>query len=243
MRPDTIGAREEVTAKYELLPRGQYTLNIQPSQLESINAESEKLPYDRYEAVLELYQAQNAVQIARSLGADQYAPESFSKAESLLAQAQDMNARKLDTHTIVSTAREAAQMAEDARTIAVKRRDEDRHQREVQSSRDQGQLRKAEEDAAQARADAAAEAQQAADAREQARRSRGSSQGRGTGCAHSAASTTGTEPASSGVSRFRRGAETISRATSGAVERFVRDARHAPRFGGDGDGRNVRAGQ
>lgn len=169
VRPDTIGAREEVTAKYELLPRGQYTLNVQPSQLQSINAEWEKLPYDRYEAVLELYQAQNAVQIARSLGADQYAPESFSKAESLLAQAQDMNARKLDTHTIVSTAREAAQMAEDARTIAVKRRDADRHQREVQSSRDQGELRKAEEDAAQARADAQAEAQQAADARREAR--------------------------------------------------------------------------
>ena len=28
VRPDTIGAREEVTAKYELLPRGQYTLNL-----------------------------------------------------------------------------------------------------------------------------------------------------------------------------------------------------------------------
>lgn len=169
VRPDTIGGREEVTAKYELLPRGQYTMNVQPSRLESINANSEKLPYDRYEALLELYQAQNAVQIARSLGADQYAPDSFSKAESLLAQAQDMNARKLDTHTIVSTAREAAQMAEDARTIAVKRRDEDRRQREVQSSRDQGQIRRAEEDAAQARADAEAEAQQAADARRQAR--------------------------------------------------------------------------
>ena len=158
-----------MTAKYELLPRGQYTMNVQSSRLESINNESEKLPYDRYEALLELYQAQNAVQIARSLGADQYAPDSFSKAESLLAQAQDMNARKVDTHSIVSTAREAAQMAEDARTIAVKRRDEDRHQQEVQSSRDQGQLRKAEEDAAQARADAAAEAQQAADARREAR--------------------------------------------------------------------------
>ncbi len=80
VRPDTIGAREEVTAKYELMPRGQYTMNIQPSQLKSFNAESEKLSYDRYEAVLELYQAENAIQIARSLGADRYAADSFSKA-------------------------------------------------------------------------------------------------------------------------------------------------------------------
>ncbi len=116
---------------------------------------AESLPYDRYEAVLELYQAENAVQIARSLGADQYAPDSFNKATALLSQAQDMNARKVDTHAIVSAAREAAQMAEDARTIAVKRRDEERHAREIQRSQDQGELATpgAEEDAAQAQAE------------------------------------------------------------------------------------------
>ncbi len=155
VRPDTIGAREEVMAKYELLPRGQYTMTIQPTQLRSYDATAESLPYDRYEAVLELYQAENAVQIARSLGADRFAPESFSKAAALLSQAEDMNARKLDTHTVVSLAREATQMAEDARTIAVRRRDEDRRARELEQSREQGELRRqAEEDAAQARADA-----------------------------------------------------------------------------------------
>jgi outer membrane protein OmpA-like peptidoglycan-associated protein len=155
VRPDTIGAREEVVAKYELLPRGQYTMTIQPAQLRSYDASAESLPYDRYEAVLELYQAENAVQIARSLGADQFAPESFGKAATLLSQAQDMSARKMDTHSIVSMAREATQMAEDARTIAVKRRDEDRHAREIERSREEGDLRRrAEEDAAQARADA-----------------------------------------------------------------------------------------
>ena len=35
VRPDTIGAREEVTAKYELLPRGQYTMTINRRQLHS----------------------------------------------------------------------------------------------------------------------------------------------------------------------------------------------------------------
>jgi len=165
VRPDTIGAREEVTAKYELLPRGQYTMNVQASQLRSMEG-GPKLSYDRYEAVLELYQAENAVQIARSLGADQYAPDSFNKATTLLAQAQDMNARKMDTHTIVSSAREAAQMAEDARTIAVKRRDEERHLQDVKRAQDQGELRqKAEQEAAyaqtQAQEQAEADAQQA----------------------------------------------------------------------------------
>ena len=87
VRPDTIGAREMVNAKYELLPRGQYTMNLQAAQLRSMEG-GEKLPYDRYEAVLELYQAENAVQIARSLGADRYAPESIGKATTLLTQAR-----------------------------------------------------------------------------------------------------------------------------------------------------------
>jgi outer membrane protein OmpA-like peptidoglycan-associated protein len=173
VRPDTIGAREAVTAKYELMPRGQYTLNIRPAELHSYNTEAEKLPYDRYEAVLELYQAENAVQIAQSLGADRYAPDSFNKATALLSQAQDMNARRMDSHAIVSAARESAQMAEDARTIAVKRRDEDRHLQEIQRAQDQGELRRqADENAAQARAQADSEAQEAAQAREEAAEAR-----------------------------------------------------------------------
>ena len=162
VRPDTIGAREEVTAKYELMPRGEYTLNLQPSQLESFNSGGPKLSYDRYEAVLELYQAQNAVQIARSLGADQYAPESMGKAEALLSQAQDMDARHMDTQAIVSVAREAAQMAEDARTIAVKRHEEEHHAEQVQQGeirvqREQQAVAAAQADASQARAEQQAE--------------------------------------------------------------------------------------
>jgi outer membrane protein OmpA-like peptidoglycan-associated protein len=168
VRPDTIGAREEVTAKYELMPRGQYTLNLQAAQLRSVEG-GPSLSYDQYEAVLELYQAENAVQIARSQGADQLAPDTIAKATALLSQAEDLNARKVDTHTVVSDAREASQMAEDARSIAVKRRDEQRHADEIQRSQSQGELRRrAEDDAAQARAEADVQAQQAAEAREQA---------------------------------------------------------------------------
>jgi len=158
VRPDTIGARELVTARYELLPRGQYTMTIQPAQLHSFGAEAEKLPYDRYEAVLELYQAQNAVQIAQSFGAGQLAPESYNKAVALLTQAQDMSARKMDTHAIVSAAREATQMAEDARSIAIRRRDENRPPQEPAPPRDQAEVRR--QALEQAQADAAQPAPQ-----------------------------------------------------------------------------------
>jgi outer membrane protein OmpA-like peptidoglycan-associated protein len=72
-----------------------------------------------------------------------------------------MNARKMDTHAIVSAAREATQMAEDARTIAVKRRDEERHSQEIKQLQDQSELRrKAEAQEAEAvRAEAQAQAQ------------------------------------------------------------------------------------
>ncbi|HXA67561.1 MAG TPA: OmpA family protein [Bryobacteraceae bacterium] len=164
VRPDTVGKVEEVAAKYDLLPRGQYTMNVNPNQLRTVGNEAEALPYDRYEAVLELYQAQNAIQIARSLGADHFAADTLSKAETLLGEAQDLQARKQDTHMIVSRAREAAQTAEDARMITVKRRDEDRLSHERQQDQDQSRVRtEAQESEDRAAADrSAAEAERVA---------------------------------------------------------------------------------
>jgi outer membrane protein OmpA-like peptidoglycan-associated protein len=162
--PDTVGRIEPVLAKYELLPRGQYTLTLNPAQLRTVGADQERLPYDRYEAVLELYQAQNAIQIARSVGADQYAADTIAKADGLLADAQNMADRRQDTHMIVSRAREAAQMAEDARTISLKRQTEERLSGEREQQLEEGRaLRHAEKQAERAQAQAVA-AQEAADA-------------------------------------------------------------------------------
>src|SRR5690348_6264813 len=69
VRPDTIGHIELVQAKYELMPRGQYTY-LKPTDLKQVNADGRRLSMDEYEKLLEVYQAQNAVQIARSVGAD-----------------------------------------------------------------------------------------------------------------------------------------------------------------------------
>ncbi len=85
-----------------------------------------KFRWDQYEALTALYQAQNAVQIALSLGADHYAPDVYNKAVQSLHEAQERQARKMSMRMVVTSAREATQTAEDARAIAVKRRDEER---------------------------------------------------------------------------------------------------------------------
>ena len=147
VRPDTIGTREVISARYDLLPRGGYVMNLGADQRAAIAPEGKKLPYDQYEALLEVYQAENAVQIAQAMHADQLAPESFNKAVALLDNARQAQATAQDSRRVVSMAREAAQTAEDARMIAVKRRDE-QQRREVREAEEQRRAgAKAEADA------------------------------------------------------------------------------------------------
>jgi outer membrane protein OmpA-like peptidoglycan-associated protein len=114
VRADTAGKVELIDAKYELLQRGQYKRLSNPLALRL----DKKLP-------LELYEGRNAVNIARAVGADKYAPESFQKAEKSLSQAEAYQARNAGRKPVAMTAREAVQMAEDSRAIAVKRQDEE----------------------------------------------------------------------------------------------------------------------
>jgi outer membrane protein OmpA-like peptidoglycan-associated protein len=124
IRPDTRGQIEEVDAKYELLKRGQYTLNVNPAELKPVRLDR-KVP-------LELYEARNAVQIARWTGAQQYATETFQKATQGLDNAERLNG-KADRKQVVGAAREAVQMAEDSRIIAVKKMEEERLANERQA--------------------------------------------------------------------------------------------------------------
>jgi outer membrane protein OmpA-like peptidoglycan-associated protein len=125
IRPDTKGQFEVIDAKYELLERGQYEhlANVLDLKL------NRKMP-------LELYEARNAVQIARSSGAEQYAGETFRKAESNLKQAEVYRAENEGSKQVAMTARQAVQMAEDARAIAEKRQDEERVTAERQAGID-----------------------------------------------------------------------------------------------------------
>jgi len=117
IRRDTTGTIEELDAKYELLQRGQYTLNVNPSELKPLRLDR-KVP-------LELYEARNAVQIARWTGAEQYAAETFHKAVQGLENAEGYLQGKAGKKPIGTVAREAVQMAEDARIITVKKMEEE----------------------------------------------------------------------------------------------------------------------
>ena len=132
IRQDTTGTIEQVDAKYELLQRGQYTLNVNPAEIKPVRL-SAKVP-------LELYEARNAVQIARWTGAERYAPDTFQKAVTGLENAEGYLKGKAGRKPIGTVAREAVQMAEDARIITVKKIDEERLANERQAGADREAL-------------------------------------------------------------------------------------------------------
>jgi outer membrane protein OmpA-like peptidoglycan-associated protein len=140
VRHDTIGTIEEVDAKYDLLQRGQYTLNVNPAEIEPLRLDR-KVP-------LELYEARNAVQIARWTGAPRYAAETFQKAEIGLENAEGYLNGKSGSKPIGTVAREAVQMAEDSRIITVKKIEEE----ELANQRQAGVDREARSESARAAA-------------------------------------------------------------------------------------------
>ena len=139
VRKDTKG-RIFPISDYKLMRRAQYQKMGNPLAL---SLDLEKVP-------LEMYEARNAVDIARSRGAEKYAPEIFAKADGGLKLAENALARKANKREIISTARTTVQSAEDARALAVQRQDEERVA--------------AEREAAAAKAKAAAEAKAATEA-------------------------------------------------------------------------------
>src|SRR6202167_409218 len=110
LRKDTSGTLEVIDAKYELLKRGQYTMNITGGALAPI-ASDLRVP-------LQLREAREAIAIAKAQGADQYAPDVMAKAAINMQNATGFdfskNEKELDT-----VAREATQEAEDARRISI----------------------------------------------------------------------------------------------------------------------------
>ncbi len=145
VRPDTRGAVEAVDAKYELLKRGQYTVNVNPAEIKPLRLDN-KTP-------LELYEARNAVQIARWTGAQQYASETFQKSVQGLEKGEGYLKSNAGRKSVITVSREAVQMAEDARIITVKKIEEERLANERQAGADREAL--AESGRAAAQADAA----------------------------------------------------------------------------------------
>ena len=142
---------QPITARYEALGRNEYTVDLNPADLPA-NSADKKTPLD-------LLEAENAVAIAQASGAAQYAESTFQRAQDQLNQAENDYRHNDKDRTIATPARSAAQMAEDARVIAIRKK----HEEQVAQEREEAQ-QKTEE----ARARAEAEQQRAEQARLQA---------------------------------------------------------------------------
>jgi outer membrane protein OmpA-like peptidoglycan-associated protein len=151
VREDTKGTTEAVNAKYELMERGGYIPTGYKFDPVLLNA---RLP-------LEFFEARNALRIAQSEGAEQYASDSYQHAVQLMNKADGEATNKhIDKKPLIATSREAVQTAEDARAIAVKKMDDVRLANERQDSanaqaRTQGQADEATHRKEQAESDTA----------------------------------------------------------------------------------------
>ena len=139
LRQETKGFEEPIDAKFDVLEGSQYTIDVPAEQLPASHAGPN--------APLDLLEARNAVAIAKAAGAQQYAPDSLAKAEDMLQRAEDYLQRKQGRTPIGTAARGASQMAEDARVLTLRRKEQERLDAE----------RRAHEEA-QAKAEADAEA-------------------------------------------------------------------------------------
>ena len=133
---------------YKLMKRAEYAKLGNPL---GMTLDLKKVPLDMYEA-------RNAVEIAKARGAEQYAPQVYSKAQSSLQMAENALSQDSGKNQVISAARQTIQFAEDARALAVQRELAERIQKEKEAAAAE----------AAAKAKAAADAQAAAEAQRQA---------------------------------------------------------------------------
>jgi len=106
-----------MNTKYELMERGGYIPSGYKFDPVVLNT---KLP-------LEFFEARNAIRIAQSEGAEQYASDSYQHAVRLMDKVDaDAVEKHTDRKAMIAVAREVVQTAEDARAITVKKIDQER---------------------------------------------------------------------------------------------------------------------
>ena len=172
VREDTKGTAEALNTKHDFLERGGY---IPTGYRFDPVIPSARLP-------LEYFEARNALRIAESEGAERYARDSYQHALHLMNNADEYALQNnVPQKRLIAVAREVVQTAEDARTIAVQKMDEERlanerldaaeaqaksqgqtddairqkEQAQSDAAKAQAAKAQAESDAAQARAEAA----------------------------------------------------------------------------------------
>jgi len=142
--PVNDAGTENIEAKYDLVSRGTYSSTNTHIQ-DAIFGIDNKTP-------LELFEARNALRIARIAAGDKYAAFIISKAGQQLLTAESAYRQKQNKAAIEAAAKEATETAEEARLMAVKQKAEDEAQAAAAARE------------AKARADADAEAKRRADA-------------------------------------------------------------------------------
>lgn len=135
---------EKIEAKYDLVTRGTYSSTNTHIQ-DAIFGIDSKTP-------LELFEARNAMRIARIAAGEKYASSIISKAAQQLMHAEESYRGKQNKAAIEAAAKEATETAEEARLMAVKQKAEDEAQAAAAARE------------AKARADAEGEAKRRADA-------------------------------------------------------------------------------
>ncbi|MGA8143646.1 MAG: OmpA family protein [Candidatus Acidiferrales bacterium] len=137
----TSGTIEQATAKYQSLDKGVYKYDF--------SSASSRYPRSKSKTPLELDEARNAIEIAKTANAPQYAPEAFGRAQASLSTAESLFASKGDRKRVIQAARDAVQNAADARTTAVTRENDEKVAREKAAAAAAEAKAKAEAEAAQ----------------------------------------------------------------------------------------------
>ena len=156
-RKDTKGQIFPVN-DFKLMKRAQYEKLGNPL---AMTPDLERVP-------LQVYEARNAVDIAKSHGAEKDAPEIFTKAVTGLQATENALSAKGDKKDIMSSARQTVQFAEDARALAAQRQDQARIAAEKEAAaalaRAEAEEKAAQEAKRQAELAAAKQAQMKAEA-------------------------------------------------------------------------------
>ena len=164
---ENAGKVENIDATYELLGRGAYSSS-------NTKIENAIFGIDR-NTPLELFEARNAVRVARNANAEEYAQAAFAKAEQKLAGTEEAFRQKRDKKAVQAASRDVVETAEEARVMAVKQKAEEDTRTQIAAEQ-----KAAEESEARARADAEAEArrrQEAEQARSQAEEAKAEAEG------------------------------------------------------------------
>jgi len=158
----TTGTIAPIEAKYELLEHGSYDA-VLPAADRAIVKQKNDVPLD-------LKEARHAMAIARGVGALAYAGDTMQKASIDLQNAEAFwNSRK-DTKKVQTLARNVTQLAEDARIITLKKREDERLAAEKKAAEDNIAAAKSDaERAASQRALAEMEKRQALDREREAK--------------------------------------------------------------------------